>query len=142
MGGGGELREGGGAERRAKGKLRRTAREPQCVLQPDRETGEGSRTRAQGDRPRSQVRSSWFQKGRAEERGGDLDAVAESLDQAIVLNPRASSSYYVLAGVFRRLGLTDESRKALEMFKRLEQEAAELDKKRRVRARRAAKDPK
>ncbi len=47
-----------------------------------------------------------------------------SLNQAIVLNPRASSYYYVIAGVFRRLGLTEESRKALEMFKRLEKEAA------------------
>ena len=73
----------------------------------------------------------WFQKGRADERGGDLEAAAESLNQAIVLNPRASSYYYVLAGVFRRLGLTDESRKALEMFKKLDQESAELDKKRR-----------
>jgi tetratricopeptide (TPR) repeat protein len=83
----------------------------------------------------------WFQKGRAEERGGDLEAAAESLNQAIVLNPRASSYYYVIAGVFRRLDLTEESRKALEMFKRLEQEAAELDKKRRgVSAPR--KDPK
>ena len=73
----------------------------------------------------------WFQKGRAEERGGDLEAATESLNQAIVLNPRASSYYYVIAGVFRRLGLTDESRKALEMFKKLDQESAELDKKRR-----------
>ena len=53
------------------------------------------------------------------------------MNQAIVLNPRASSYYYVIAGVFRRLGLTDESRKALEMFKKLDQESAELDKKRR-----------
>ena len=73
----------------------------------------------------------WFQKGRAEERGGDLEAAAESLNQAIVLNARASSYYYVIAGVFRRLGLMEESRKALEMFKRLDQEAADLDKKRR-----------
>ena len=46
----------------------------------------------------------WFQKGRAEERRGGLEAAADALNQAIVLNPRASSYYYVLAGVFRRLG--------------------------------------
>jgi superkiller protein 3 len=73
----------------------------------------------------------WFQKGRAEERSGDLEAAAESLNQAIVLNPRSSSYYYVIAGVFRRLGLMEENRKALEMFKRLEKEAAELDRTRR-----------
>ena len=50
---------------------------------------------------------------------------------AIALNPRASSYYYVLAGVYRRLGWMDESRKALEMFKRLDRESNELDKKRR-----------
>jgi tetratricopeptide (TPR) repeat protein len=76
----------------------------------------------------------WFQKGRAEERGGSLEAAAESLNQAIVLNPRASSYYYVIAGVFRHLGLMEESRKALELFKKLEQESAELDKKRRSAA--------
>jgi tetratricopeptide (TPR) repeat protein len=73
----------------------------------------------------------WFQKGRADERRGSLDDAVDALNQAIALNPRASSYYYVLAGVYRRLGWPDESRKALEMFKRLEQESNELDKKRR-----------
>ena len=36
-----------------------------------------------------------------------------------------------MAGVCRNSGWTEESRKALEQFKRLEQESAELDKKRR-----------
>jgi hypothetical protein len=58
------------------------------------------------------------------------DAVV-ALNEAIVINPRASSYYYVLAGVYRQLGWTDESRKALEAFKRLEQESADLEKKRR-----------
>jgi tetratricopeptide (TPR) repeat protein len=84
----------------------------------------------------------WFQKGRADERGGDLEAAVESLNKAIVLNPRASSYYYVIAGVFRRLGLTDESRKALEMFKKLDQESAQLDKKRRGASAAPPKDPK
>jgi hypothetical protein len=37
----------------------------------------------------------------------------------------------VLAGLYRRLGDTEESKKALEMFTRLERESSELDKKRR-----------
>ena len=73
----------------------------------------------------------WFQKARAEERRGDIQAAVDALNQAIVQNPRASSYYYVMAGLCRRLGLTEESRKALDIFKRLEQESAELDKKRR-----------
>jgi len=55
----------------------------------------------------------------------------DSLNQAIALNPRASAHYYVLASVYRRLGKADESRKALDSFKRLEREANELEKVRR-----------
>jgi protein O-GlcNAc transferase len=73
----------------------------------------------------------WFQKGRADERRGSLDDAVDALNQAIALNPRAASYYYVLAGVYRRLGWSDDSRKALDMFKRLEQESNELEKKRR-----------
>jgi len=76
----------------------------------------------------------WFQKGRADERLGSLDAAVDALNRAIAINPRASSYYYVLASVYRRLGWPDESRKALEMFKRLEQESTELEKKRRSSA--------
>jgi tetratricopeptide (TPR) repeat protein len=72
-----------------------------------------------------------FQKGRAHEREGRLEDAAKALDEAIVLNPRASSYYYVLAGVYRRLGWADESRKALDVFKRLERESQELEAKRR-----------
>ena len=39
--------------------------------------------------------------------------------------------YYVLAGLYRRLGKMEESRKALESFTRLERETSELEKKRR-----------
>ena len=45
----------------------------------------------------------WFQKGRADERQGSLDEAVDALNQAIAFNPRASSYYYVLAGVYRRL---------------------------------------
>ena len=54
-----------------------------------------------------------------------------ALNEAISYNPRASSYYYVLAGVYRRLGWSDDSRKALEAFQRLDRESNDLDKKRR-----------
>ncbi|MGH9373008.1 MAG: tetratricopeptide repeat protein [Vicinamibacterales bacterium] len=73
----------------------------------------------------------WFQKARADERQGRLEEAVEALNRAIVINPRASSYYYVLAGVYRRLDWMDDSRKALEVFKRLERDSSELDKKRR-----------
>ncbi len=81
----------------------------------------------------------WFQKGRAYERQGKLDDAVNALNRAISFNPRASSYYYVLAGVYRRLDWMDESRKALEMFKRLDRETNELDKKRRSAASPAAR---
>ena len=73
-----------------------------------------------------------FQEGRAYERQDKLDEAVQALNQAIVLNPRGSSYYYVLAGVYRRLGWMEESRKALEAFQQLEKESSELEKKRRA----------
>jgi protein O-GlcNAc transferase len=73
----------------------------------------------------------WFQKGRADERQGRLDEAVESLNTAISINPRASSYFYVLAGLYRGLGKVEESRKALESFTRLERESSELEKMRR-----------
>jgi superkiller protein 3 len=73
----------------------------------------------------------WFQKAKADERQGRLAEAVEALNRAISFNPRASSHYYVLAGLYRRLGKADESRKALDSFRRLEREASELEKMRR-----------
>jgi tetratricopeptide (TPR) repeat protein len=73
----------------------------------------------------------WFQKARADERRGRLDEAVDSLTRAISFNPRASSYYYVLAGVYRRLGKLEESREALDSFTRLERETSELEKMRR-----------
>jgi tetratricopeptide (TPR) repeat protein len=73
-----------------------------------------------------------FQEGRAFERQDKLDEAVQAINQAIVLNPRASSYYYVLAGVYRRLGWMEESRKALEAFQQLEKQSSELEKKRRA----------
>jgi hypothetical protein len=53
------------------------------------------------------------------------------LVQAITSNSRASSYYYVLSNLYRRLGKKEESRKAMEMFTQLDQESNELEKKRR-----------
>jgi tetratricopeptide (TPR) repeat protein len=84
----------------------------------------------------------WFQKAKADEREGRLEDAVWALNQAIVHNPRASSYYYVLAGVYRQLGWTDESRQALEHFKRLDQESAALEKKRRSGGSAATDKPK
>jgi tetratricopeptide (TPR) repeat protein len=73
----------------------------------------------------------WFQKAKAEEGQGNLNDAAVSLAQAITFNPRASSYYYVLSGVLRRLGKTKESKEALEVFTRLDKESNDLEKMRR-----------
>ena len=74
--------------------------------------------------------AAWFQKARAEERQGHLREAADSLTHAVALNPRSSSYYYVLSGIYRRLGNLEESKKALESFTRLDQENNELEKMR------------
>jgi tetratricopeptide (TPR) repeat protein len=74
----------------------------------------------------------WFQKAKADEREKRLNDAVAALNTAISYNPRASSYYYVLAGVYRQLGWTEDSKKALEQFKRLDQESAALEKKRRA----------
>ena len=73
----------------------------------------------------------WFQRAKADEREGRFAEAVGALNHAITLNTRASSYYYVLASLYRRLGDLEESKKALEMFTRLERESSELDKKRR-----------
>ena len=83
----------------------------------------------------------WFQKAKADEHEGRLNDAVSALNEAISHNPRASSYYYVLAGVYRRLGWMDDSRSALEHYKRLDKESAELEKKRRSVASEAATTP-
>lgn len=75
--------------------------------------------------------TAWFQKGRAQEREGHIDDAVDSLNHAILLNGRSSSYYYVLAGLYRRLGKTEESQKALEAFTRLDRENNDIEKMRR-----------
>ena len=73
----------------------------------------------------------WFQKGKADEGQGRLNDAVDAVNRAISFNPRASSYYYVLAGLYRRLGKMDDSRKALDSFTRLDKETNELEKLRR-----------
>jgi len=72
-----------------------------------------------------------FQMAKAFEYQGDLNAAADALDRAISLNPRASSYFYVLSTVYRKLGRGEESRKAMETFSKLDRESNELEQKRR-----------
>jgi len=76
----------------------------------------------------------WFQKGKADEGEGRLENAVDAVSRAISLNWRASSYYYVLPGLYRRLGKTEESRKALDSFTRLDKETNELEKMRRSKA--------
>jgi tetratricopeptide (TPR) repeat protein len=80
----------------------------------------------------------WFQQAKAQERLGRLAEAVDSLNQAITINPRSSAQYYVLANLYRRLGKVDESAKAFDSFKRLQDEASELEKTRREQRRNAA----
>jgi tetratricopeptide (TPR) repeat protein len=82
--------------------------------------------------------AAWFQQGRAQERLGRLDEAVGSVNKAIAHNGRSSSYYYVLAGLYRRLGREAESQQALDSFKRLERETNELEKMRREHRRNAA----
>ncbi|HZS97802.1 MAG TPA: tetratricopeptide repeat protein, partial [Terriglobales bacterium] len=84
----------------------------------------------------------WFQKGKADEGEGRLNDAVDSVNRAISFNPRASSYYYVLAGLYRRLGKMDDSRKALDSFTRLDKETNELEKMRRSANRSAGSPPK
>ncbi len=73
----------------------------------------------------------WFQKAKADESQGRLNDAVDALSHAISFNTRASSYYYVLSGIYRRLGKKKESQEALEVFTRLDKESNELEKMRR-----------
>jgi tetratricopeptide (TPR) repeat protein len=83
----------------------------------------------------------WFQKAKADESQGRLNDAVDSLNRAISFNTRASSYYYVLAGLYRRLGKVKESQEALEVFTRLDKESNELEKMRRSATKPAAIPP-
>ncbi len=58
----------------------------------------------------------WFQKAKADESQGHLNDAVDSLNRAISFNTRASSYYYVLAGLYRRLGKMKESQDGAGSF--------------------------
>jgi tetratricopeptide (TPR) repeat protein len=72
-----------------------------------------------------------FQMAKAYEQLEDLQAAADALKRAIELNPRASSYFYVLGTVYRKMGRSAESRDAMQSFARLERESNDLEQKRR-----------
>ncbi|MGH9632744.1 MAG: tetratricopeptide repeat protein, partial [Bryobacteraceae bacterium] len=72
-----------------------------------------------------------FQLGKALDHLQQWPEAAEALKRAIEANPRAATYHYVLSGVYRHLGKTKESQAHLEIFGRLEKEAAEFEQKRR-----------
>ena len=58
-----------------------------------------------------------FQLAKALDRLQEWPKAAEALEAAIAVNPRASSYYYLLGGVYRRLGKTKESEEQMELFR-------------------------
>jgi tetratricopeptide (TPR) repeat protein len=83
----------------------------------------------------------WFQQAKAMEAHGRLTDAVEALNRAISLNDRASTYYYVLAHVYRRLGKVEDSRKALDSFTRLERETIGVEEMRRNLANRSGNPP-
>ena len=67
---------------------------------------------------------------KAYERQGNRQAAIDSLDQAIQINPNSSSYFYLLSGVCRQAGRIEDSRKAMESFRKLSQLNNELEQKR------------
>jgi tetratricopeptide (TPR) repeat protein len=107
-------------------------------------TGDGAKAMEYADKAialEPQSDRAWFQKAKAEERAGNLDSAVQALNQAISFNGRASSYYYVLAGLYRRQGKVEESKKALDSFAKLDRESNELEKMRREASHPAAKTP-
>src|SRR3954454_11000821 len=60
-----------------------------------------------------------FQMAKAYELEGQTEAVIASLNRAIAINPNSSSYFYLLSTAYRRAGKSEESRVALESFKKL-----------------------
>jgi tetratricopeptide (TPR) repeat protein len=61
----------------------------------------------------------------------DWPHAAEALEKAIALKPTSAQYHYVLSSAYRKLGRNEESRKAMEEFRKIERQTAELEKQRR-----------
>jgi tetratricopeptide (TPR) repeat protein len=71
-----------------------------------------------------------FQMAKAYELEGETSALINCLNRAIAINPNSSSYFYVLATAYRRAGKLEDSRQALESFKKLSNLNRELEQKR------------
>jgi tetratricopeptide (TPR) repeat protein len=61
----------------------------------------------------------------------DWPREAEALEKAIAIKPTSSQYHYVLSAAYRKLGKVKESQAALEEFRRIDKQSAELEKQRR-----------
>lgn len=72
----------------------------------------------------------YFQMARAHERRGELEDARAALEAAIAINPRVSSFHYVLGTVYRRMGRQQESQQQMEIFRTLDKESNDLERRR------------
>lgn len=79
----------------------------------------------------------YFQIAKAYRARKDWNGAAEALENAIAIKPSSSQYHYALGIAYRRLGKIKESEQALEGFRRLEKQTADLENQRRE-ARRSA----
>ena len=56
-----------------------------------------------------------------------MDKAAEALRKASSINPSSAQYYYVLAGVYRKLGKPKESMAALDTFQKLKRQSDLVD---------------
>jgi tetratricopeptide (TPR) repeat protein len=78
----------------------------------------------------------YFQIAKAYRAKEDWNGAAKALENAIAIKPSSSQYYYVLGIAYHRLGKVKESEQALEGFRKLEKQTADLENQRRE-ARRA-----
>jgi Tfp pilus assembly protein PilF len=62
----------------------------------------------------------------------DWPKMAAALEKAIAIKPTSAQYYYVLSSAYRKLGKHKESEWALEQFRRIDKETADLEAQRRV----------
>ena len=68
----------------------------------------------------------FYEKGRALRMLQQWEPAAKALEKAIELNPQNGQYFYVISYVYARLGRRDESRKALDTFRKLGHSATPL----------------
>ena len=81
----------------------------------------------------SESHMAYFQKTKALRATKQWKGALEAVEKAISLNAQISRYHYVRGLLYRRLGETEKSRQSLEIFRQLEREAADFQKKRSTR---------